>query len=742
MKKITLSLLLCLICLSGMAQSSKKLDLKDITSGKYRAENIRNVVPMPDGEHYTQMNEEGTQITKYSFKTGKPVEVLFDAATARECPFKKFDSYSFSPDGSKLLIATETTPIYRRSYTAVHYIYSLKRNLDGKINNVVEKLSDGGPQQVPIFSPDGNQVAFVRDNNIFLVKLLYGNSESQVTEDGSRNEVLNGIPDWVYEEEFNCRDGFRWSPDGQYIAYWQSDTEGTGWFDIINNVDSLYPKILRFPYPKAGTTNSAVKVGYVAASGGETTWIDLPGDPRQNYIMRMDFIPESNDLFIQQMNRPQNTNKVWIATIGGGAPKNILTETDAAWVETNDQVTWLKNNTYFTWQSERSGWRHLYRVSRDGKDVQPITKGEFDFIEQVGMDVKKGLVYFIASPDNYTQRYLYSAELLGKGEVKRLSPMDEQGQHRYDLSPDGKYAVHTFSNSVTPPRIEMVALPSHKTVSVIENNEEAASQYQQLQLSPKEFVKTRSGDLQLDAWMIKPVKFDPTKKYPVIIDVYGEPAGSTVQDVWQGGDLWHQYLANQGYIVVSIENRGAAAPRGREWRKCIYGEVGTFASQDQAQGILDLARQYSFIDTSRIGITGWSGGGSQTLNCMFRYPDVFCTGIAIAFVSDQRLYDTIYQERYMNTPQANPEGYRKGSPITYVEGLKGNLLLIHGTGDDNVHYQSCEMLVNELVKHGKVFYQLSYPMRSHSISEREGTTYHLRKSMTDYFLKNLPAGGR
>lgn len=224
--------------------------------------------------------------------------------------------------------------------------------------------------------------------------------------------------------------------------------------------------------------------------------------------------------------------------------------------------------------------------------------------------------------------------------------------------------------------------------------------------------------------------------------MYGEPAGSTVQDVWQGGDLWHQYLANQGYIVVSIENRGAAAPRGREWRKCIYGEVGTFASQDQAQGILDLARQYSFIDTSRIGITGWSGGGSQTLNCMFRYPDVFCTGIAIAFVSDQRLYDTIYQERYMNTPQANPEGYRKGSPITYVEGLKGNLLLIHGTGDDNVHYQSCEMLVNELVKHGKVFYQLSYPMRSHSISEREGTTYHLRKSMTDYFLKNLPAGGR
>jgi dipeptidyl-peptidase-4 len=242
--------------------------------------------------------------------------------------------------------------------------------------------------------------------------------------------------------------------------------------------------------------------------------------------------------------------------------------------------------------------------------------------------------------------------------------------------------------------------------------------------------------------MIKPVDFDSTKKYPVILDIYGEPANSTVQDVWGGGSLWHQYLANQGYIVISIDNRGANCPRGREWRKCIYGEVGTFACEDQARGVQDLARQYSFIDLSRIGVTGWSGGGSQTLNCMFRYPDVFHTGIAVAFVSDQRLYDTIYQERYMDTPQNNSEGYRKGSPITYADGLKGNLLLIHGTGDDNVHYQSCEMLVNELVRHGKVFSQISYPMRSHGISERAGTTFHLRKSMADYWLKNLPAGGR
>ncbi|MDY5621569.1 MAG: S9 family peptidase [Bacteroidales bacterium] len=732
-----------LLLLGGGSQAQVQLNLEDVVAGKIiQTKGMGAMSWLKDGEHYSRVEanteQGGTDIVSYRAKDNArevliPASLFVDKATGKSVPVR---SISWSADNRKVLVYTNTQRVWRYDTRGDYWVL----DLSDKSFRQIGKDRPESSLMFAKFSPDASKVAYVSENNIY-VEDLASQSVKQLTTDGSET-IVNGTFDWVYEEEFACRDGFRWSPDGQYIAYWQSDTEGTGVFDMINNVDSLYPKILHFPYPKAGTTNSAVKVGYVSVNGGATTWIDIPGDPRNNYIPRMEFIPNSNELFIQQLNRPQNTNKVWIAQIGSSKPEHIFTDEDKAWVDTNDHIRWLKDNQYFTWESERSGWRHLYRVSRDGKDIQPITAGDFDYISTVGMDMKKGLVYFIASPDNFTQRYLYSAKLFGKGEVKRESPMDEAGQHSYSMSPTGKWAVHTFSNAVTPPVIDMVSFPGHKSVRMIEDNAEAKAQYQALGLRPKEFVKAKSGDLMLDVCMIKPANFDPNKKYPVIIEVYGEPAGSTVQDVWSGGDLWNQYMVNQGYIYVSIENRGANAPRGREWRKCIYGEVGTFACEDQARGIQDLARQYSFIDLSRIGITGWSGGGSQTLNCMFRYPSVFHTGIAIAFVSDQRLYDTIYQERYMNTPQNNPEGYRKGSPITYANGLEGNLLLIHGTGDDNVHYQSCEMLVDKLVEYGKMFSQISYPMRSHGIYERKGTTLHLRKSMAKYWLEHLPAGGK
>ena len=730
--------------LSGsVSMAQKAMNLEDVVYGKLiHTKGIGSMTWLKDGERYSRMvkNEQtgGTDIVAFKAKDNSseviiPSSMLIDKKTGKPISVRNI---SWSIDNEKVLIYNNTRRVWRYDTRGDYWVLNLKT---GSLRQLGKNMPESS-MMFAKFSPDASRVAYVVKNNIYVEDIESGKI-TPITSDGNET-IVNGTFDWVYEEEFSCRDGFRWSPDGKYIAYWQSDTEGTGVFDMINNVDSIYAKIIHFPYPKAGTTNSAVKVGYVSATGGNTTWINIPGDPRNNYIPRMEFIPESDELFIQQLNRPQNTNKVWIAKISDHSLKNIFTDNDAAWLNTNDNIQWLKGNQYFTWESERSGWRHLYRISRDGKEIQPITKGDFDYISPVGTDMKKGLTYFIASPDNFTQRYLYRAKLFGNGEVERVSPMVQSGQHRYNMSPTGKWAVHTYHNATTPSVIDMVSFPKHTSVRMLEDNAKAKQEYEALGVNPKEFIKVKSGDLMLDAWMIKPTNFDANKKYPVIIEVYGEPASATVQDAWGGGDLWQQYVANLGYIVVSIENRGANAPRGREWRKCIYGEVGTFASEDQCRGIQDLARQFPFIDTDRIGITGWSGGGSQTLNCMFRYPNVFHTGIAIAAVSDQRLYDTVYQERYMNTPQNNPEGYKKGSPITYASGLEGNLLMIHGTGDDNVHYQCCEMLVNELVKHGKMFSQISYPMRSHGIYEREGTTLHLRKTMAKYWLEHLPAGAR
>ena len=722
------------------AQKPATLELEQVVNGSLiHTQYAPSPVWLADGESYSRVEtaeDGGVEVVSYK-AADEARQVLIPSSLLRYPESGKplpVRSLVWSNDNKKVLIYNNTRRVWRYDTRGDYWLLDLS-------TGALRQLGKGLPESSLMFakfSPDGQRVAYVSRNNIYIEPATAAEAAPrQLTPDGC-DYIVNGTFDWVYEEEFSCRDGFRFSPDSRFIAYWQSDTRGTGVFDIINNVDSIYPTLLHFPYPKAGTTNSAVRVGYMPVDGGETHWVDLPGDARNMYIPRMEFIPGSNELFIQQMNREQNTNYVWTVSLADGKARNIFTEKDAAWLETNDQILWLDDAQSFTWMSERSGFRHLYRVSRDGKEISPITSGNFDLIQIVGADLKKQILYFIASPDNATQRYLYSASLKkGRSGCERLSPEGQVGQHSYQMSPTGKWAVHSFSNAQTPPVAEILSFPGHKAVRTLVTNERARAEYAALGLRPKQFLKVKSDTLQLDAWMILPADFDSTKKYPMIVDVYGEPANSTVQDVWGGGDLWHQYLAQLGYVVVSIDNRGAAAPRGRAWRKCIYGEVGTLASRDQANGVLDLLARFPWLDPYRVGITGWSGGGSQTLNCMFRYPQVFSTGIAVAFVSDQRLYDTVYQERYMNTPQNNPEGYRKGSPITYVEGLKGNLLLIHGTGDDNVHYQSCEMLVNELVKHGKIFSQISYPMRSHSINERPGTTLHLRKTMADYWKKNL-----
>ena len=676
--------------------------------------------------------------------------VLYDASSGERsiiCSAKSFipegetkpisvSDYVWSNDNSKLLLFTNTRRVWRYNTRGDYWLLDLKSGKLKQLGKTVEPTT----MMFAKFSPDGLRVAFVSNQNIYVQDLLT-DKVIPVTSDGG-GPIVNGTFDWVYEEELDCRDGFRWSPDGKNIAYWQSDTEGIGTFYMINNVDSIYPKIIPIPYPKVGTSNSSVKVGVVSANGGTTRWFAIPGDPRNNYLARMDYIPNSDELIIEQLNREQNTNRVWIGNTSTMTLNNILTDTDKAFLDIHDNIQWLDHEKYFTWTSEKDGWLRLYLVSRDGKVNTAITKGDIDVVSISCIDGKGGYVYYIASPANFAQRYLYRSRIDGKGNAEKVTPDNLAGTNSYQISGDAKWAIHTFNNAVTPPRISLVSLPSHKEIRIFEDNAISKKRYDQLGLNPKEFFKVDIGEVILDAWMIKPVGFDPSKKYPVIFYVYGEPASTTVTDTWSGGDLWHQYLAQLGYIVISVDNRGTKVPRGAEFRKCIYRQIGILASADQAKAALKISSMYSFVDPHRLGIWGWSGGGQMTLNCLFRYPDIYSTGLAVSFVSDQRLYDNIYQERYMGLLDDNKEGYRNGSPINFVKNLKGNLMIIHGTADDNVHYQSFEMLVNELIKYNKMFSMMSYPMRSHGINERENTSYHLRETMEKYWKSNLTPGGR
>ena len=680
----------------------------------------------------------GKDIVKYDAETGTRTIVCSAKSFIPEGQSNPLivADYVWSSDNSKLLIFTNTRRVWRYHTRGDFWVLDLPTGKLRQLGKSVEPAT----MMFAKFSPDGTRIAYVSKQNIYVEEIASG-KVTQITSDGGGN-IINGTFDWVYEEELDCRDGFRWSPDGSKITYWQSDTEGIGTFYMINNVDSIYPKIIPIPYPKAGTTNSSVKIGVVPAKGGETRWFGIPGDPRNNYLARMDFVPNSDEVMIQQLNRLQNTNRVWIGNCTTMGLTNIMTDKDNTFLDLHDNIKWLDHEKYFTWTSEMDGWLRLYLVSRDGKKIQPITKENFD-VESINcIDGPGGYVYYIASPENFTQRYLYRSRLDGKGMAERITPASLQGQNSYQISPDAKWALHTFNNAVTPPKISLIGLPTHQVIRLFEDNSASKKRFDQLGLNAKEFFKVDIGGIVLDAWMIKPVGFDPLKKYPVIFYVYGEPASSTVQDSWGGGDLWHQYLAQLGYLVMSVDNRGTKTPRGADFRKCIYRQIGILASSDQAKAAQKISTMFNFVDPTRIGIWGWSGGGQMTLNCLFRYPDIYNTGLAVSFVSDQRLYDNIYQERYMGLPEENKDGYINGSPITFAKNLKGNLMIIHGTADDNVHYQSFEMLVNELIRNNKMFSMMSYPMRSHGINERENTSYHLRETMEKFWKSNLPAGGR
>ena len=678
MKKtpVSLILLFSFITIVGWGQEDLTLE-KLYSTNEFPTKGFGPARWLSDGSGYTTLehsSEGGRDIIKYNPETGSRIVLVKSTSFVPENEDKPLEisDYSWSEDGGKLLIFTNTRRVWRYNTRGDYWVLDLK---SGKLQQIGKPLK-ATTLQFAKFSPDCKKVAYVSEQNIYMEDL---SSEliTPLTKDGGAN-IVNGTFDWVYEEELNLRDGFRWSPDSKKIAYWQLDTEGIGTFYMINNIDSIYPKLIPLPYPKAGTTNSASKIGVLDIATLKTSWMDIPGDPRNNYLARMDWANSSDEIIVQQLNRKQNTNKIFLGNAYSGSSKNIYTEKVDTWLNVYDDLTWLDDGKYFTWRSDHTGWLHLYKVSRDGKEVKPITHGDFEVINLLTIDKKGGWIYFIAAPNTPTERYLFRSKLNGKGEPQRLSPIESKGHHAYNISPDAKFAIHTFSNAYTPPQIDVVSLPDHKTLNVLEDNSALKTKLADYNIPKKEFFRLQvSDDLVFDGWMIKPLNFDPAKKYPVLFQVYGEPAGSTVQNSYSR-DLYHEYIAQQGYIVMSIDNRGTNVPRGREWRKCIYKKIGIIATDDQAAAARKIM-EWDFIDPDRIAIWGWSGGGSMTLNCMFKYPDIYKTGIAVAFVSHQKLYNTIYQERYMDTPANNPEGFAQGSPITFAKNLKGNLLLIHGS---------------------------------------------------------------
>jgi dipeptidyl-peptidase 4 len=665
--------------------------------------------------------------------------------------------YSSSADGKRLLFATNPRSTMIRKTANDYWVLDRTdhswRKLGGKTNSglLYAKLS-----------PDGSRAAYVRDNNLY-VETIGSGAIKQLTSDGSPN-IINGTSDWVNEEEFSLRDAFEWSPDGRNIAYLQFDQSSVPEFALINYTDALYPVITKYPYPKPGQTNAAVRAGIVSASGGRTRWLKVPGDPRNIYIPRIGWA-DAGQVILQQLNRLQNTNNVWLADAKNGGLRLMFQDTDTAWVDINERFTWInpgssrreeaqikdqKNQSLLTsaatnmgqaqllFVSERDGWRHAYAISREG-DVRLITSGAFDLLSIAGIDEAGGWLYYIASPGNATQRYLVRSRLDGSSEPVRITPADAPGTHTYNLSPDGRWAFHTYSKFDGPGVSDLVSLPDHRAVRVFQDNAELKVKVAAILTNRTELFQVDIGDgVKLDGWLIKPRDLDPAKKYPLIVNVYGEPAATTVNDSWAGsGRLLLSALADDGYLIASFDNRGTPSLKGRAWRKVVYGSVGVLSSKEQAAAVRALAAMQPCVDLDRVGVFGWSGGGSMTLNLMFRHPDLYKVGVAGAPVPDERLYDSIYQERYMGLPEQNAEGYTQGSPITFAGGLQGKLLVIHGTGDDNVHFQGTQRLINKLIELNKQFSFMEYPNRRHGISGE-----HLDTLRYGFFEEYLPAGGR
>lgn len=654
-------------------------------------------------------------------------------------------SFKFPADYSKVLIYTNTKKVWRQDTRGDYWVYDMG-------SNKLRQLGKGRPASSMMFakfSPDGRKVAYVSEYNLYVEDLATGTIKA-LTKNGSR-KLINGTFDWVYEEEFFCRDGFRWSPDSRSIAFWQIDAMGTKDYLMINNTDSIYPKAVPVEYPVAGEPPSKYKIGVASIATGKINWMKIPDDTIwRTYVPRMEWASNSNELVIQHLNRKQNESNLMLCDVKSGVSRTIYNEKDPAWIDilplwdtdyANGGWDWLNGGQEFLWASEKDGWRHLYRISRDGKKETLVTNGKYDVMDIGAIDEKSGYVYFHASPENATQKYLCRTKLDGTGSLEMISPAHQKGTHNYRLSPNARFAQHSFSNYYCKPVSEWITLPDHKGINGENKVNDTLAKADKSKSNIEFFtIKTAEG-VEMDAWMVKPVNFDPAKKYPVVFYVYTEPWGQNVTDAYGSASnfLYKGDMSKDGYIYISIDNRGTPVPKGREWRKCVYRKIGLVNISDQAMAAKEIMK-WPYVDTNRIGVWGWSGGGSATLNLLFQYPEIYKTGIAIAPVANQLTYDNIYQERYMGLPQENKDDFIKGSPMTYAKNLKGQLLYVHGTGDDNVHYNNADMLINELIKYGKQFQMMSYPNRTHGISEGEGTNAHLSALFTNYLKQHCPPG--
>lgn len=726
--------LLCLF-LGVLTLQAQKVTLQDVAQGTYRASGIYGIKPMLDGEHYTQISSDRKRIVKYSFKTGEEVETIFDVTTARDCSLTSFDDYIMSPDERLILIQTETKPIYRRSFTAVYYIYNVR-------NNKLEPLSNNGPQQVPLFSPDGNQIAFVRNNNIYLVKLLFNNSESQVTKDGEYNKVLNGIPDWVYEEEFGFNRAFDFSADSKMLAYIRFDESAVKMFSFPwykgmapeKMQYETYPGSYDYKYPKSGMQNSLVSVHTFDIKSKVTRTMDLQLD-KEDYIPRIRFTSDPEKLAIMVLNRHQNRFDLYFAN-----PRSTLCK-----VAIRDEAPqYIKEQAYanieffdknIVMMSERDGYNHLYLYTIGGNLVKQITKGDFEVKDFLGWDQNANVFYYTSNEESPLRTAVYKID--AKGKKTKLST--RVGTNSAIFSHSMKYYINTYSSISTPTRIT-INNNQGKELKTLMDNAALKEKVARLNMPIKEFFTfTTSDGVKLNGWMMKPANFNPNKKYPVIMHQYSGPGSQQVIDRWNigsfsDGGMFEAYMCDKGFVMVCVDGRGTGG-RGAAFEKCTYMFLGVKEAKDQVETAKYLGT-LPFVDKNKIGIWGWSFGGYTTLMSMSEGTPVFRAGVAIAAPSDWKFYDTVYTERFMRTPKENGDGYAASSAILRADKLHGSLLLIHGTADDNVHFQNCAEYSEALVQANKQFDMQIYTNRNHGIAGGN-TRNHLMNRVANFFMEEM-----